>query len=165
MADNSNGDPGGPPTGGPHQAPSPGQHPGHYQGQPQGQQPGSGAMAPYNQGHHPAHYAPPQHVQGQYAPPGQMPPVNVVVQNHLAPTGPYAMAHRYHSRERIPAAVLAFFFGFLGAHKFYLGRPAAGIVYLLFFWTGIPAMISFFEGLSYLLTPEATFDARHNYVP
>ena len=91
--------------------------------------------------------------------------MNVVVQNHLVPTGPHAIAHRYHNRERIPAALLAFLLGSLGAHKFYLGRPAAGIIYFLFGWTGIPFLISMFEGLSYLLTPESTFDARHNYTP
>ena len=60
---------------------------------------------------------------------------------------------------------LAFFLGGLGIHKFYLGRPAAGIMYLLFFWTAIPGMIAFFEGLGYLLSSPEQFDAKYNYTP
>lgn len=41
--------------------------------------------------------------------------------------------------------LLAFFLGWIGAHKFYAGRIGAGIVYLLFCWTGIPAVISVIE--------------------
>ncbi|MDB9505721.1 TM2 domain-containing protein [Microcystis aeruginosa CS-338/01] len=38
-------------------------------------------------------------------------------------------------RNRTIAALLAFFLGYLGIHKFYLGENLAGILYLLFFWT------------------------------
>ncbi|MDE6881557.1 MAG: TM2 domain-containing protein [Lachnospiraceae bacterium] len=41
--------------------------------------------------------------------------------------------------------LLAFFLGGIGIHKFYSGRIAAGILYLLFCWTGIPAFIAFIE--------------------
>lgn len=37
------------------------------------------------------------------------------------------------------------FLGWAGIHKFYAGRIGAGIVYLLFCWTGIPAIIAFIE--------------------
>jgi len=43
------------------------------------------------------------------------------------------------------AVLLALFLGGLGAHKFYLGKTVAGIVYILFCWTTIPAWISLFE--------------------
>ncbi|NLB71358.1 MAG: NINE protein [Chloroflexi bacterium] len=48
------------------------------------------------------------------------------------------------------AVLLALFLGGLGAHKFYLGQTGAGIVYLLFCWTSIPAWIALIEvfGLS-----------------
>jgi TM2 domain-containing membrane protein YozV len=41
--------------------------------------------------------------------------------------------------------VLALFLGGVGAHHFYMGNFALGIVYALFCWTFIPAVIGFFE--------------------
>lgn len=43
------------------------------------------------------------------------------------------------------AVLLALFLGGLGAHKFYLGKTGAGIIYILFCWTTIPAWIALFE--------------------
>lgn len=43
------------------------------------------------------------------------------------------------------AVLLALFLGGLGAHKFYLGKTFAGILYILFCWTTIPAWIALFE--------------------
>ena len=43
------------------------------------------------------------------------------------------------------AVLLALFLGGVGAHKFYLGKTAAGIIYILFAWTTIPAWIALFE--------------------
>ena len=37
--------------------------------------------------------------------------------------------------------MLAILVGAFGAHKFYLGKNGQGILYLLFFWTAIPAII------------------------
>lgn len=39
----------------------------------------------------------------------------------------------------------AFFLGGIGAHRFYAGYPLSGILYFLFSWTFIPALISFLE--------------------
>lgn len=50
-------------------------------------------------------------------------------------------------------AMLAFFLGGLGAHKFYLGKYGQGICYILFCWTGIPGLIAFVEFIIYLCTP------------
>lgn len=66
-------------------------------------------------------------------------------------------------KNKYVAAVLAFFLGWAGGHKFYLNMPIWGVVYLLFSWTGIPAFISFIEFIVLLATPQETFDARHNY--
>ena len=46
-------------------------------------------------------------------------------------------------KSRAIAAVLAWFFGAFGVHLFYVGRTTGGILSVIFFWTGIPAIISF----------------------
>jgi TM2 domain-containing membrane protein YozV len=65
-------------------------------------------------------------------------------------------------KSKTAAALLAFFLGGIGAHKFYLGQTGAGIVYLLFCWTFIPALIAFFEFIGFLVMSEANFNARYN---
>lgn len=51
------------------------------------------------------------------------------------------------------AALLAFFLGGLGAHKFYEGKIGMGILYLLFVWTYIPALIALIEFVVILCKP------------
>lgn len=41
--------------------------------------------------------------------------------------------------------LLAFFLGGIGAHKFYAGKVGLGVVYLIFCWTFIPAIVAFVE--------------------
>lgn len=41
--------------------------------------------------------------------------------------------------------VLALLLGGLGVHKFYAGHVGLGILYLLFCWTGVPAVIALVE--------------------
>ncbi len=48
-------------------------------------------------------------------------------------------------RSQSVATLLAAFLGCFGIHRFYIGSTVSGIFYLLFFWTGIPSLISFFE--------------------
>lgn len=60
------------------------------------------------------------------------------------------------------AIVLAIIGGFIGLHKFYLGRKGAGIIYAVFFWTGIPAIISFIEAAVMLFKSESDFNAIYN---
>ena len=55
------------------------------------------------------------------------------------------------------AALLAILLGGLGIHKFYLHKPVQGIFYILFFWTIIPALIGFIEGIVYLCMSEENF--------
>lgn len=64
-------------------------------------------------------------------------------------------------KSRITAALLAFFLGGIGAHKFYLGQVGIGVVYLLFCWTFIPAIIAFIEFIIYLTQDDATFAAKN----
>jgi TM2 domain-containing membrane protein YozV len=65
------------------------------------------------------------------------------------------------SRNKTTAGVFALVLGGLGIHKFYLGQTAAGILYLLFCWTFIPAFIAFIEGIIYLTMSEETFAERY----
>lgn len=49
--------------------------------------------------------------------------------------------------------LLALLFGGLGFHKFYAKKYAKGLLYLLFCWTYLPAIIAFFEFLGALFIP------------
>lgn len=64
-------------------------------------------------------------------------------------------------KSRIAAALLAFFLGGFGVHKFYLGRIGQGILYLIFCWTFIPAFIAFIEFIIYLCTSDEAFAAKY----
>lgn len=65
-------------------------------------------------------------------------------------------------RNRTVAALLAFFVGGLGIHKFYLGRNVEGILFLLFFWTFIPGIFAFLDFIGLLLMSDRDFDAQYN---
>ncbi len=65
-------------------------------------------------------------------------------------------------KEKFIAGLLALFLGSFGIHKFYLNRPGWGLTYLLFCWTFIPTVISFFEGLSYFFMSDDQWDYRYN---
>jgi TM2 domain-containing membrane protein YozV/ribosomal protein L37E len=62
---------------------------------------------------------------------------------------------------RIVAALLALILGGLGAHKFYLGEIGLAIVYLLFSWTFIPAIVGLIEGLVYLCMSDERFARKY----
>jgi TM2 domain-containing membrane protein YozV len=64
-------------------------------------------------------------------------------------------------RSRLAAALLAILLGGFGLHKFYLGRIGLGIVYLLFCWTFIPAIIGLIEGIVYLTMSEESFAQKY----
>lgn len=65
-------------------------------------------------------------------------------------------------KSKMVAAVLALVLGGLGVHHFYLGNPVLGIVYILFCWTFIPAIIAFVEAIVYLSMSDAAFDEKFN---
>ncbi|QEI39767.1 hypothetical protein BMF77_00320 [Dolichospermum sp. UHCC 0315A] len=67
-------------------------------------------------------------------------------------------------KSRTIAAILAFS-GTLtisGLHKFYLGQPLWGILYVLLSWTPIPKVACAIEGVWYLTQDEETFDQYFN---
>lgn len=64
-------------------------------------------------------------------------------------------------KSRIATALLAFFVGGFGVHKFYLGQVGLGILYLLFFWTLIPALIAFIEFIIFLTMSDEVFNKKY----
>ncbi len=69
-------------------------------------------------------------------------------------------------KNKIVAALLAFFLGWLGIHKFYLGKTTAGVLMLLGGTIGwitfgiipfIVGVIAFIEFIIYLVKPDAEF--------
>lgn len=64
-------------------------------------------------------------------------------------------------KSKIAAALLAFFLGGFGIHKFYLGQVGLGIVYLIFCWTFIPAIIAFIEFIILLTMNDETFNKKY----
>lgn len=64
-------------------------------------------------------------------------------------------------KNKVIAALLAFFLGGLGIHKFYLDRPIQGLFYILFCWTFIPTIIAFIEGVIYLFTSDREFARKY----
>lgn len=73
-------------------------------------------------------------------------------------------------KSKTVAAVLAFFLGDLGLHKFYLGKNGQGIVYLLLsltlFWTVIVpfiiTIICWIEALGYISTDDKEFAKQYS---
>lgn len=49
------------------------------------------------------------------------------------------------NKSRLCAALLAFFLGAFGIHRFYMGKITSRIFMLLFFWTGIPAIVAIID--------------------
>lgn len=64
-------------------------------------------------------------------------------------------------KSRIAAALLAFFLGGFGVHKFYLGQVGLGILYLVFFWTLIPGVIAFIEFILLLVMSDEDFARKY----
>lgn len=75
----------------------------------------------------------------------------------------------YKERGRLSAAMLAFFGGFLGLHKFYLRETGGGIFYvMLFFITTnmfyfpISAILGVFDAMRLLMMPDSVFNRKYN---
>lgn len=91
-----------------------------------------------------------------------LPNIQIVVQN-TSQGAPYPQGLvRVANRNRVAAAVLAFLFGAFGMHKFYLGRPVAGVLYLLFFWTFIPYLLGLIDFILLLVMSDHEFDLKYN---
>ncbi|MFZ3209507.1 MAG: NINE protein [Geobacteraceae bacterium] len=64
-------------------------------------------------------------------------------------------------KSKLAAALFALFLGGLGGHKFYLGKPGQGILFILFCWTFIPALIGFIEGIIFLTMTDDAFIQKY----
>ncbi len=79
------------------------------------------------------------------------------VQDGTIPTGnqTYAPSQQVNGKfvDKVAYVLFAFFLGSFGVHKFYAGKTGLGVLYLCFFWTGIPAIVGFVEGILGALKP------------
>lgn len=71
----------------------------------------------------------------------------------------------YNDRNKIVAAVLAFFLGTLGVHRFYLGRNGSGVLMLVLSITVLGLLITgpwaLIDMIRYLIMPEREFAERY----
>ncbi|KQN26006.1 hypothetical protein ASE86_07495 [Sphingomonas sp. Leaf33] len=91
---------------------------------------------------------------------------------HVPGSVPAHVAHapdrprRRTNRNKIVAALLAFFLGTLGIHRFYLGRTGSGVVMLILTCTLVGLLVTglwaFVDFIRYLIMDDAEFDARYN---
>lgn len=69
-------------------------------------------------------------------------------------------APRSTDTDQVAAGILALLLGGLGAHKFYQGNVKLGVIYLCFFWTGIPALLGIVEGILILVADEREYEEK-----
>ena len=65
-------------------------------------------------------------------------------------------------KSKLAAGLLGIFLGGIGVHKFYMGKIGMGILYILFCWTGIPALVGFIEGIIYLCSNDENFQLKNH---
>lgn len=64
-------------------------------------------------------------------------------------------------KNKLAAGLFAILLGNFGAHKFYLNDMGMGVLYLLFFWSGIPALIGIVEGIMLLTMSDDDFITKY----
>lgn len=68
------------------------------------------------------------------------------------------------NKSYIAAGIFALVLGGIGVHKFYNGSWGWGIIFILFWWTGLPSISGLIEGILYL-TDEGKYNRRYNEEP
>lgn len=102
-------------------------------------------------------YAPQQNYQQpqmNYQQPQAQPQAQTVYVSHISPDWPV--------KNKLAAGLLGIFLGGIGVHKFYMGKIGMGILYLVFCWTGIPAIIGFIEGIIILCSTDEDFQIKNH---
>ena len=64
-------------------------------------------------------------------------------------------------KSKLAAALFALLLGGLGVHKFYLGQIVWGVIYIVFCWTFIPAIIGLIEGILLLVMSDQDFNIKY----
>ena len=128
-------------------------------------QPGQGA--PMQQGGYGPQQGYPMQQQQPYGAPMQhggqpgyygQQPINIVVQNNVG--GGMGGLVRIGNKSRMTAALLAFFVGVWGVHKFYLNKPVIGILY--FFTAGFFFIGPIIDTIVLLMMSDQEFDLKYN---
>lgn len=74
-----------------------------------------------------------------------------------------------HDRNKYVAAILAFFLGIFGIHRFYLGRNGTGVLMIVLSATIIGLVVTsiwgFIDTVRYLIMSDAEFDQRYARLP
>lgn len=65
-------------------------------------------------------------------------------------------------KNRWVAVILAFWLGWFGIHKFYLGQIFSGVMFLIFFWTFIPLIFSVIDFIYLISISNSRFDELYN---
>ncbi|SEH12396.1 Double zinc ribbon [Natronorubrum sediminis] len=73
----------------------------------------------------------------------------------------YGQTAGSHDSDKIVAGILALLLGSLGAHKFYQGHILYGVLYLCFFWTGIPGLLGIIEGILMLVADDDVYAEKY----
>lgn len=63
-------------------------------------------------------------------------------------------------KSKMTAALLAFFLGGLGVHRFYMGQQKGGLVTLALFFIGLSSIVALIDFILLLMDSEEKFQAR-----
>lgn len=70
------------------------------------------------------------------------------------------------AKSKLAAALLAFFLGGLGVHRFYLGQVGLGFLYIVIFllvgWTGISSIIALIDFIVIITMSDERFCEKYN---
>jgi TM2 domain-containing membrane protein YozV len=70
--------------------------------------------------------------------------------------------NKNYMKDKNITGIIAFFLGGLGIHRFYLGQTGLGILYLVFCWTFIPAIVALIDAIIFWTQSSESFDAKYN---
>lgn len=62
----------------------------------------------------------------------------------------------------IICSALSLLLGGIGIQKFYLGQTKRGLLYVLFFWTGIPYLLCIVDLLKFIFMSDKSFNLKYN---
>lgn len=71
--------------------------------------------------------------------------ININVANQQTAGQPVYTANGTKAVNKVAYCLLALFLGGIGVHKFYAGKIVTGILFLIFCWTCIPAIIALID--------------------